>query len=499
MQVTKKGRNYGFRYVETKVEDIDIYKKYVEINIAKTEKFRDARLFILLFNEYETELNLEEMKREYFENKISSNLSQAGYYITSQYRSYLEAYREGFREGYDENYNDYYIGYNNASKIGEYQEMSEGYEFLNEINIGNRGNAHDNGYIIGLETIYYEGFKDGYFETYNKKYEINKLKKYEEFIMFIEMIKSSINEYDKTVNRIKKELMSCINQKEYNEQYVSELIRENNTKVKLLEFKILEYDFEKVKKYINITNMVRPERLKMTEMEKSKEKFSVSKSVLNDVVSLFNSFMGCVMWYDKDSQIIEYLKNRNFQYFKDTFSVFREQKEVFDRIINSYRRDDCNVFYVYIEDVTKEETELENRIIISMFVYVVPEIQTEVHFHIVKNLEYNIKIFINRIPDLNNSSILLHGYAALVFKERFQSLSWYTSPLEKMSDLLVKFKLKHESRVHKNIAEWEGIFKNYRKCVTPLLFGMTPISVSYKIDIDSSIEVFNDLINETQL
>lgn len=119
-------------------------------------------------------------------------------------------------------------------------------------------------------------------------------------------------------------------------------------------------------------------------------------------------------------KIFEFACLKNTRYFTGFIGVTYEQKME----LNTRRPDNCSRYLVnlYQEDI----------LVINMFVFLFEKFQEQSHFFIVKNMYYILTCFANNKPEIRNSSILLHSFAAFIFN----SESIYTVPIENMIKIL---------------------------------------------------------------
>ena len=118
-----------------------------------------------------------------------------------------------------------------------------------------------------------------------------------------------------------------------------------------------------------------------------------------------------------ENKLVDFIKlnEKSFDIIKQ---VYREQY----MIINSPKVKCNNIYRVSMYN--------NDMLVISMFISVYPDIQSQMHFYIIKDILY----LLNQYPNIKNSSILLHSFASDLFNSQY----WCTSPLDNMKQILLK-------------------------------------------------------------
>ena len=151
---------------------------------------------------------------------------------------------------------------------------------------------------------------------------------------------------------------------------------------------------------------------------------------------------------DIDQKIILFVCQKPYRYFRNTCSVFREQLEALGN-----RYDHCNRNYICLYE--------NNNLVISMFVFVFEKDKQQAHFYIVKELFYSLEKFVNGQPELQNSSILLHSFAAYIFN----SDQFFTQPMASMVEIFQRNNINTaEPATPEEKVKWDKIIKDNRTC-----------------------------------
>lgn len=148
--------------------------------------------------------------------------------------------------------------------------------------------------------------------------------------------------------------------------------------------------------------------------------------------------------------IIKLLNLKKYKYFIDMKSVYIDQLIE----LKTDRPSFCERYYAWLND---------NGVpVISMFVYRFDILKSQIHFFITKNIYYVVKNFINNLPELANSSILLNRYSL----NQFGSTKFYTTPLISFETVLVKNKIKFEKMTVLNKIKpiLDELLKKYPMC-----------------------------------
>jgi hypothetical protein len=160
-------------------------------------------------------------------------------------------------------------------------------------------------------------------------------------------------------------------------------------------------------------------QIKIMEILIAMEKVINSEEVNKQIASL-NELIP-ITEVDKP-KIIAFVKSKS-KIFDTTLRVYQEQATVLRKATATT----CTNLYKAMIS--------ENGIqVISVFIGHFPDIKSQQHFYIAKDIYYILKKYLGGEPELKDSAILLHSFCAFIFGSEW----WCTSPLAKMQDILEK-------------------------------------------------------------
>ena len=150
-----------------------------------------------------------------------------------------------------------------------------------------------------------------------------------------------------------------------------------------------------------------------------------------------------------EQQIMLFACLKSIDYLRQTRDVFVDQIGVLGSQYSSH----CDIYYVCLYE--------DNILVVSIFVFLFKLYKQQAHFFIVKELDYSLKKFMEGQPELKNSSILLHSFAAYIFN----SDQFFTHPLPSMVEIFQRNNIKPAVAASQAEADyWQGIIWNTIGC-----------------------------------
>ena len=149
-----------------------------------------------------------------------------------------------------------------------------------------------------------------------------------------------------------------------------------------------------------------------------------------------------------EQQIMEFVCLKSLDFFINTIGVLDEQRSVLG---TPYV--DCDIYYVCLYE--------DNIPVVSIFIFLFKQYKQQAHFYIVKELDYSLRKLIEGKPELKNSSILLHSFAAFIFNSDY----FFTNPLSSMVEIFKHNNINPAVPVSQAEADyWQGVIYNNRTC-----------------------------------